>query len=231
MKVDGWSAGWIDVLTVLAGFWEQATRNLGRVFCSPCCSATAASKVSKPAMHSSRSVSSSSQVSVKTWTQASRPESSCPRREIGVSTRRTHLDVAAACGGQRKQAVSAAASDAAAVRQCGCAAALAAVGRRWKTRRTTATRCAALWASTCRASRRLTSPRLLKFRRLLLASDVTDLPAPAGGLQHLLKPMSDRTEIPKSPTGIQGLDELTGGGLPRAVPPWSAGRRLRRDPC
>jgi len=30
--------------------------------------------------------------------------------------------------------------------------------------------------------------------------------------------MTYPSQLPKSPTGIQGLDELTGGGVPRARP-------------
>src|SRR5271154_3667454 len=33
-----------------------------------------------------------------------------------------------------------------------------------------------------------------------------------------LKSISPKTLLPKSPTGIQGLDEITGGGLPRGRP-------------
>src|ERR1051326_6369604 len=32
------------------------------------------------------------------------------------------------------------------------------------------------------------------------------------------KPTSPTTQLPKCPTGIQGLDEITGGGLPRGRP-------------
>jgi len=32
------------------------------------------------------------------------------------------------------------------------------------------------------------------------------------------KPSSPATRLPKCPTGIQGLDEITGGGLPRGRP-------------
>src|SRR5712672_3455909 len=32
------------------------------------------------------------------------------------------------------------------------------------------------------------------------------------------KPTAPRTPLPKCPTGIQGLDEITGGGLPRGRP-------------
>src|SRR5450631_513775 len=32
------------------------------------------------------------------------------------------------------------------------------------------------------------------------------------------KPTSPATQLPKCPTGIQGLDEITGGGLPRGRP-------------
>ena len=32
------------------------------------------------------------------------------------------------------------------------------------------------------------------------------------------KPTSPATRLPKCPTGIQGLDEITGGGLPRGRP-------------
>src|ERR1043166_9593982 len=31
-------------------------------------------------------------------------------------------------------------------------------------------------------------------------------------------PTAPATQLPKSPTGIQGLDEITGGGLPRGRP-------------
>jgi circadian clock protein KaiC len=32
------------------------------------------------------------------------------------------------------------------------------------------------------------------------------------------KPTSPKAHLPKCPTGIQGLDEITGGGLPRGRP-------------
>ena len=32
------------------------------------------------------------------------------------------------------------------------------------------------------------------------------------------KPAAPATHLPKCPTGIQGLDEITGGGLPRGRP-------------
>ncbi len=35
---------------------------------------------------------------------------------------------------------------------------------------------------------------------------------------HDHKPTSPKTQLPKCPTGIQGLDEITGGGLPRGRP-------------
>src|ERR1039457_7242143 len=37
------------------------------------------------------------------------------------------------------------------------------------------------------------------------------------------KSTSPATQLPKCPTGIQGLDEITGGGLPRARPPLVCG--------
>src|ERR1039457_9206 len=38
------------------------------------------------------------------------------------------------------------------------------------------------------------------------------------------KPTSPATRLPKCATGIQGLDEITGGGLPRGRPPLVRGR-------
>ncbi len=39
-------------------------------------------------------------------------------------------------------------------------------------------------------------------------------------------------QLDKCPTGIQGLDEITGGGLPRGRPTLVCGaRRLRQDPA
>jgi KaiC/GvpD/RAD55 family RecA-like ATPase len=40
--------------------------------------------------------------------------------------------------------------------------------------------------------------------------------------------MKKRTQLPKAPTGIQGLDEITGGGLPKGRPTLSCGE-LRQD--
>src|ERR1039458_2004899 len=51
------------------------------------------------------------------------------------------------------------------------------------------------------------------------------------------KSTSPATQLPKCPTGIQGLDEITGGGVPRRRPPpgWGGGggggtRGGRRSP-
>ena len=41
-----------------------------------------------------------------------------------------------------------------------------------------------------------------------------------------------RKQLPKAPTGIQGLDEITGGGLPRGRPTLMWQRGLWQDaPC
>ena len=37
------------------------------------------------------------------------------------------------------------------------------------------------------------------------------------------QPARSRTQLPKSPTGIQGLDEITGGGFPKGRPTLIAG--------
>src|SRR5664279_313526 len=36
--------------------------------------------------------------------------------------------------------------------------------------------------------------------------------------KNISKPTAPATQLPKCPTGIQGLDEITGGGLPRGRP-------------